>query len=309
MTDHQPDESAAVPPGTPSSPDPPARQPEGAGPAAPEPATVGPASAATDDDQPVAGRDTGAAGDTGVPDGGSRPAARPTTRRRLTGAGAMIGILLGLVGFALVVQVRSNTSDSGLTTARPDDLVRILSDLDSRQTRLRQEISSLEETQRQLAAGNQGGEAALQQARRRADELGLLAGTLPATGTGLSIAFAPGREPIRASTILDSVEELRGAGAEVMQIGDGRNTVRIVASTYFADDGNDLVVDGTKLSGTYTLSVIGDPQTMRPALDIPGGVVDTVHQHGGNVIVREPGTVDVTTLHRVNPPRYAHPVP
>jgi uncharacterized protein YlxW (UPF0749 family) len=229
--------------------------------------------------------------------------------RPVSAAGAVIALLLGLLGFALVVQLRSNATDPGLATARPEDLVRILSDLDGRQDRLRQEIASLEASQRQLASGAQGREAALEEARRRADELGILAGTLPAQGPGLEVRFVPGTDGISASTMLDAIEELRGAGAEAMQIsGAGSPAVRIVASTYFSDDRDGLVADGAHLAAPYTVSVIGDPQTMHTALNIPGGVVDTVHQRGGNVIVQESDAVHVTALHQVGAPRFARPV-
>jgi uncharacterized protein YlxW (UPF0749 family) len=231
------------------------------------------------------------------------------TKRKVSAAGAVIGLLLGLLGFGLVVQVRSNSTDSQLASARPEDLVRILADLDSRQERLRTEISTLEQTQRDLASGAQGREAALAEARRRADELGILAGTLPAEGPGLSIRFTPGGEPVRADTILDAIEELRGAGAEAMQIaGSTGGPVRIVASTYFVDAGNGLTVDGQQLTADYTVLAIGDPQTMQTALNIPGGVVDTVRQHGGNVTVRGSDTVLVSARHSASAPRYARPV-
>jgi uncharacterized protein YlxW (UPF0749 family) len=230
-------------------------------------------------------------------------------RRRFTSAGAAIGLLLGLLGFALVVQLRSNAADPGLSAERPEDLVRIISDLDSRQERLRQEISQLEDSQRQLASGAQGREAALDEARRRADELGILAGTLPASGSGLTITLTAGKDGIPASTVLDAVEELRGAGAEAMQIDGAQGApVRVVAATYFTDVRDGLNVDGTRLGGPYTLLVIGDPQTMHTALNIPGGVVDTVHQRGGNVIVQEADSVRVTALHQAATPKYARPV-
>jgi uncharacterized protein YlxW (UPF0749 family) len=248
----------------------------------------------------------GAAGGEG-PGGDGAGAAEPR-RRRFSSAGAVIGLLLGLLGFALVVQLRSNDADAQLSTSRPEDLVRILSDLDARQDRLRSEIATLEDSQRQLASGAQGREAALAEARRRADELGILAGTLPAQGPGLTITFVAGSEPTRASVILDAVEELRGAGAEAMQIGGaGSPAVRVVAATYFVDDGTGLTVDGRHLTGPYTLVVIGDAQTMQTALNIPGGVVDTVRQHGGNVIVQESGTVSVTALRQAGALKYAHP--
>ena len=49
----------------------------------------------------------------------------------------MIALLVGLLAFALVVQVRSNVGDTQLENARQDDLVRILSDLNAREQRLR----------------------------------------------------------------------------------------------------------------------------------------------------------------------------
>ncbi len=248
------------------------------------------------------------------PAGKPEPAAEPLPARGarvppLSPAGAVVGLLLVLLGFALVVQLRSNATDPELAAARPEDLVRILSDLDARQSRLRQEIASLEESRRQLASGAQGREAALAEARRRADQLGILAGTLPAEGPGLSIRFNPGTERIRAETILDAVEELRGAGGEAMQIaGATGGPVRIVASTSFVAAGDELLVEGQRLTAPYTIVVIGDPQTMQTALNIPGGVADTVRRRGGTVNVQAADLVQVTALHQAGTPKYARPV-
>jgi uncharacterized protein YlxW (UPF0749 family) len=275
------------------------------------PAVAEPAAEAADEAK-VEGADETADGFPEEPGGEYEPDATPRPAgkaRRVSAAGAVIALLLGLLGFALVVQLRSNATDPELATARPEDLVRILSDLDSRQDRLRQEIASLEESQRELTSGAQGRAGALERARRQADELGILAGTLPAQGPGLRVRFVAGGEPIAASTILDAVEELRGAGAEAMQIaGDGGGQVRVVASTYFVDSRGGLVVDGSVLTGPYTLLVVGDPPTMHTALNIPGGVVDTVHQRGGNVIVQESEAVGVTALHQAATPKFARPV-
>jgi uncharacterized protein YlxW (UPF0749 family) len=229
--------------------------------------------------------------------------------RRFTAAGAVIGLLLGLLGFALVVQLRSNTSDPELAAARPEDLVRILSDLEAREERLRTEIAGLEASQRELASGASGRQAALEEARRRADELGILAGTLPAEGSGMIVRFVPGAKAIQAEAILDAVQELRGAGAEAMQIsGAGGAPVRIVASTAFIDVDGGLLVEGQRLTAPYEITVIGDPQTMRTALNIPGGVVESVATDGGSVIVEEPGTVEVDALHEQQSLKYAQPV-
>ena len=252
--------------------------------------------------------DVDAAGDgEPVSDEAPPPAAR---QRRISVAGAAIGVLLVLLGFAFVVQLRSRATDEQqLSSARPEDLVRILSDLDARKDRLSLEISQLQTTQQQLAAGSQGRAAALDAAAKRARDLGILAGTLPAQGPGIQVQFLPGGKGLKADLILDAVQELRDAGAEALEIDGGNGTaVRIVASSWFVDaSGNGLEVDGQTLTGQYTLTAIGDPQTMRTALNIPGGVVDRVHNAGGNVIVNEPGTVRVSALHQAGAPHYARP--
>lgn len=220
-----------------------------------------------------------------------------------------IAALLALLGFSLVVQVKSVSTDESLGATRQEDLVRILSDLESQEERLRQEIAALEESQRQLTSGAQGREAALEEATRQADELGILAGTLRATGPGLAVRFSSGGKPLRAFPILDAVQELRGAGAEAMQISGGAGgAVRIVASTAFLDVDGGIAVGGKRLTGPYTITVIGDPSTMRTALNIPGGVVASVRGDGGNVTVEERAVVDVSALAAPVDLRHARPV-
>ncbi|HKD97293.1 MAG TPA: DUF881 domain-containing protein [Micromonosporaceae bacterium] len=239
-----------------------------------------------------------------------RRVVRTLTRPRVTGANAIIALLVGLLGFALIAQVKSNANESTLANTRPDDLVRILSDLDSRKDRLSTEIASLQETVRQLNSGAAGRQAALDAAARRADELGILAGTLPAQGPGLEIILRPQvGQQMDASVVLNAVEELRGAGAEAMQItGTGGPGVRVVASTSFVEGNGGVTMGGQTLGGALTISVIGDAQTMQTAMSIPGGVVDTVRGAGGTVQIDQPALVRVTMLHQAEPLRYAHPV-
>ncbi|MFC0032128.1 DUF881 domain-containing protein [Micromonospora chaiyaphumensis] len=252
----------------------------------------------------------------GVPEpaeepGASAAEAEPArVSRRLTSAGAMIAVLLALLGFTLVVQLKTTSTDPTLAATREEDLVRISSDLDSRERRLRQDIEALEESQRQLRSGEQGRQAALEEATRRADELGILAGTLPAVGPGLSVRFEGPDKAVSAARILDAVQELRGAGAEAMQIaGSDGTAVRIIASTYFVDGpGGGLVVDGRRLSGPFVISVIGDPPTLRTALNIPGGVVASVEEDGGNVTPEDSEAVEVSQLHAPIKLEHARPV-
>lgn len=240
------------------------------------------------------------------------PAADPAAAgrtSRFSGANIMILVLLAALGFTLVVQLRNASDDPSLSAARQEDLVRILSDLQAREQRLRADITQLEESKRQLESGVAGSQAALEEATRRADELGILAGTLPASGPGLLVRFAGNTDQVKARAVLDAVQELRGAGAEAMQIsGVDGHAVRVVASTYFLDGDGGIDVDGTLLRAPYTIAVIGDPQTMRTALNIPGGVAELVGQAGGTVTMNEVRAVAVTARHIDNTLQYARPV-
>jgi uncharacterized protein YlxW (UPF0749 family) len=253
--------------------------------------------------EPQPGDETPSAGADSEPPPEDAAAAAP--RWRISGAGALIALLLLMLGFTLVVQVKSNTTDTTYASMREADLLTVLSDLDARRDRLQKDIASLEQTKRELASGAAGREAALAQARERADDLGILAGTLPARGPGLTLQFTG---KIEAKHLLNAVQELRGAGADALQVDATGGSVRIIASTYFLDRDNGIDVDGVHLAGPYTITVIGDPRTMDTALKIRGGVVDDVTRDGGNVIVNEPGTVDIKTRHSPPNLEYAKPV-
>jgi uncharacterized protein YlxW (UPF0749 family) len=95
-----------------------------------------------------------------------------------------------------------------------------------------------------------------------------------------------------------------------MQVtGSDGTAVRIVASTYFVDaEGGGIVVDGKRLAGPYTLWVIGVPQTMQTALQIPGGVVASVNSLGGSVTMEPRTLVEVTAVRKAASLQYARPV-
>jgi uncharacterized protein YlxW (UPF0749 family) len=227
--------------------------------------------------------------------------------RRHPRAAVLIGALCGLLGFALAVQVRS-TQTSALPSARQEDLVRILDDLSAREDRLRREISELQATRDKLSSGSNQTATALQEARQRALELGVLAGRVPAHGPGIALTVREGTRHLPAEILLDTLEELRGAGAEAVQIGQGSGkAVRVGASTWFTDKAGGIEVDGILLTAPYEIVAIGDGATMASALNIPGGVTDTVRQAGGSVHVEQRHDVQVTALRPPKSPQYARP--
>ena len=222
---------------------------------------------------------------------------------RATGGQLVMGLLFAALGFALVVQVRSAQGADALASARPDDLVRILDDLQERQARLQAEANRLTATRDELVGGADQAGAALERAKSQAETLGILAGSLPATGPGITVTMLDRDGRIDAPLLLDAVQELRDAGAEAIQI-DGQ---RVVASTALVDTPRGIEVDGVFIEPPYELVVIGDPETLASALAIPGGVTESLRNIGADAIVEQRKTVDVTALKPLPQPEYARP--
>ena len=213
--------------------------------------------------------------------------------RRAAPTQFVIAILCGLLGFFAVVQLRLQADDDNLRTARGSDLIRILDDLNDRSERLDSEIRDLEQRRAELQSGSDRSKAALTEAQDRRATLGILAGTVPAKGPGILLRIADPQQKVDAAVLLDTLQELRDAGAEAVQIND----VRVVASTDFLDAAPGSVqVDGQVVAAPYLFKVIGDPDTLDPALRIPGGVFAVLDERGASPTVetRKQLTVDAT---------------
>jgi uncharacterized protein YlxW (UPF0749 family) len=230
----------------------------------------------------------------------------PPRRRWLTGrhaSAAVIGVLTLSLGFAIAVQVHANSSGDTLSGLREDDLIGILDNQNARADRLRQQINDLQDNLRQLQDSGDRSAAARKQAAEQADTLGVLLGTLPAKGPGISVTITDPDAKLTGEDLFDVVQELRGAGAEAIQFG----AVRVTTSTWFQGSGGSVQVDGAQLTAPYRVTAIGDPKTLDTALNIPGGVAGTVRAAGGELTVTELDEVTITVTRTLSKPKYAKP--
>ena len=141
-------------------------------------------------------------------------------------------MLLAVVGFAAVTQVRTNTVDDTYAGLREQDLIDVLDGLADRTQRAQAEIQRLEETRDDLESETSAREAALEAARNEAATLSIIGGTVPVTGPGVRITIKEVAGQVRVEPFIDMVQALRSAGAESIQIN---GSVRVVASTWFQD--------------------------------------------------------------------------
>ncbi|MEU5954227.1 DUF881 domain-containing protein [Streptomyces sp. NPDC047525] len=221
---------------------------------------------------------------------------------RVTRPQLIVALLLFVLGLGLAIQVRSNNDSSALRGARQEDLVRILDELDDRTQRLESEKQRLEDQRTGLENSSDQAEEARKQTVEKERQLGILAGTVAAQGPGITLTIDDKKGSVEADMLLDAIQELRAAGAEAIQIND----VRVVANTYLSDtDSGGVRVDGRKVGKPYRFKVIGKPQDLEPALNIPGGVVQTLEKEQATVTVTRAEKIVVDALRAAKRPDYA----
>jgi uncharacterized protein YlxW (UPF0749 family) len=223
---------------------------------------------------------------------------------RATRANLLAMLLAGALGFAIITQVRQ-TSIQGLENLREDELVRIFAGVDLDGERLANEIRGLESSLELLRSQSTNEAEAQRAAKERLDTLGILAGTARATGTGIVLTIGDPDGKVTGPLVLDTIQELRGAGAEAIQVND----VRVVSNTWFSEVDGGLSVSGTTVRPPYVIRAIGDGSTLAGAMEIPGGVTASVRRVGGTTDVQVREEVEVDALLTLAPPQYARPVP
>ncbi|HEY9496709.1 MAG TPA: DUF881 domain-containing protein [Intrasporangium sp.] len=224
------------------------------------------------------------------------------SRPRTTKANVLAALLAIALGVGIATQVQL-TNERGLSELSQSDLIRLLDDISARSNRLDAQVRELESRREALLNGTDSAAEALQQAQRRADTLGILAGTLAAQGPGITVSISDPSRQVSGPVILDLIQELRDAGAESIDVGG----VRVVASSYVGDTNGDLSVDGTSISRPITVKAIGDSNTLASAMTIPGGIVETIRQKGANASVTESRTIEITSTHTPAPLTHAEP--
>jgi uncharacterized protein YlxW (UPF0749 family) len=254
--------------------------------------------------QPAAGAAHGPAGEPaegGGADRLGRALRRPWSRGQLIAAA-----LLAAVGFAAAVQVRSHDQDTTFSTASQQDLVALINTQALAIDRVESELAELERTRDALQDDANASRAAVEVAQRQADTLGVLAGTVPATGPGIRATVRDPSGGVGTDQLLNGIQELRDAGAEAIEIND---SVRVVAQTGIADGRGGLLVGGVPVEPPYVIEAIGSPQTLESGLDFAGGFVTEVERVGGTVDVRRVGEVEIDSIVESTSQEYAQPVP
>jgi uncharacterized protein YlxW (UPF0749 family) len=186
--------------------------------------------------------------------------------------------VLFLLGFLVVVQLRYNAADNGLTGLSVQELGELVANLTTRNDQLRDEIRVLEAQRAAVAGAVEGGDTSAVQIRADLNRIRGWSGALGVAGPGVRVV-------IEGSLPGDGVElllnELRNAGAEALSVG----AVRLVPGVVVTGPAGNLVVAGRPLADPVEIRAVGQPEPLGGALARPGGPIAQLAARYPDVVV------------------------
>ncbi|MBE7012623.1 MAG: DUF881 domain-containing protein [Ruminococcaceae bacterium] len=200
-------------------------------------------------------------------------------------AQSAIAIVLFIVSFVIVIQIKSVMKNNGMDSTqlqRIEDLQKELIKEKDKNIDLNKQLLQANtnlETYRENARQNDTGSKAMAEELKNAM---LLAGLTDVEGEGVTVVLKDSTERsgenssanyvIHDRDLRDIVNELIGSGAEAISI----NGERISSKSAIRCVGPTITINNNYYAPPFTIKAIGDPDTLEAGLNIRDGVVDVM---------------------------------
>lgn len=177
----------------------------------------------------------------------------------------LVVILAGLVGFVLVLQIKSFKNIDGMLRDQESNVFQEIKILRDKNEALKQEVDSLEETIVKL--GDQ--ELALSTVESEILKYKKMGGEASIYGPGITITISG---TITTFWMTDIVNEAFNSGAQALAINGIRITNRTVGFDTLPQ--GQILLNGSILSSPYQIELIGEPKVLDEVLNLKGGILD-----------------------------------
>lgn len=236
---------------------------------------------------------------------------------RLPGSVALL-LICAILAFGLTLQIRSvYRIKSGAATgeaARADQLQQDLNNQRQKSQELANEVSQLSGTvseYRQQAAKTGNVTSALNDQLTQAE---ILAGMAAVSGPGVVVTMQDSKQTVASGTdqnayvihdvdILQALNELRDAGAEALSL----NGERILATTEVRCAGSVVSINNNRYAAPFVIRAVGNPDELKNALTMRGGLADSLAQWGIDVEVGTSQSLVIGAYSGTPDFRYAKP--
>jgi|Deesub1362A_J573_1020465.scaffolds.fasta_scaffold02569_4 uncharacterized protein YlxW (UPF0749 family) len=207
----------------------------------------------------------------------------------------VIALLCFVLGIMLAVQLKTAISPTGLISLqRAYELTKELKRLETENMGLKKEIDALRQNLKMYEESASQVSVITKNLRKELEKVRLIAGLTQVSGPGIVITLndsminpSIGQDPtifiIHDDDLLKIVNELWASGAEAIAINDQR----VITTTEIRCTGPAISINSIRQTPPYLIKAIGNSDTLKGALELKGGIIDSLKIWGIQVHIEK----------------------
>ncbi len=199
-----------------------------------------------------------------------------------------IGIICILFTSIMFVQFKSVQviEASGVGQKRETELRTEYSALKDKSDEMKQQLEEIQNTTKEYIDQSSDVQATMDLLKSDVDKARCDLGYTDVKGPGIILTIADGKnaandkeQVVTYNDLIMAINELKYAGAEAISL----NEERVVNNSFVANISEYMVMNDNRISGPYTIKVIGDSKNLESVINIKGGIKDYLESYNKQI--------------------------
>lgn len=199
-----------------------------------------------------------------------------------------IGIICILLTSVMFLQFKSVQviEESGVGQKRETELRTEYSTLKDKSSEMKQQLEEIQNTTKEYTDQSSDVQATMDLLKSDVDKARCDLGYTNVKGPGIILTIADGKnaasdkeQVITYNDLIMAINELKYAGAEAISLNDER----VVNNSFVANISEYMVMNDNRISGPYTIKVIGDSKNLESVINIKGGIKDYLESYNKQI--------------------------
>ena len=199
-----------------------------------------------------------------------------------------IGIICILFTSIMFVQFKSVQviEASGVGQKRETELRTEYSALKDKSNEMKQQLEEIQNTMKEYTDQSSDVQATMDLLKSDVDKARCDLGYTDVKGPGIVLTIADGKnaandkeQVVTYNDLIMAINELKYAGAEAISLNDER----VVNNSFVANISEYMVMNDNRISGPYTIKVIGDSKNLESVINIKGGIKDYLESYNKQI--------------------------
>lgn len=199
-----------------------------------------------------------------------------------------IGIICILLTSVMFLQFKSVQviEASGVGQKRETELRTEYSTLKDKSNEMKQQLEEIQKTTKEYTDQSSDVQATIDLLKSDVEKARCDLGYTDVKGPGIILTISDGKDAandkeqvVTYNDLIMAINELKYAGAEAISLNDER----VVNNSFVANISEYMVMNDNRISGPYTIKVIGDSKDLESVINIKGGIKDYLESYNKQI--------------------------